>query len=850
MTSNLNDLILKVRPYLRQYLLDNNVEIVSKGQVEFFKCINPDHPDRNPSNGFVKNTGDQQFHCFSCNVSGDILTAASLLENKPRFGIGFVKDNLEYLLKKYEIDYVLEYTEEQLVSFKYESVYEEAARLMCSFDKSTGSLKYSTTEHCESRGWNREYCIKNNIATVKDFREYIDTLSALLGINSDELQHLGIKPTLFGPDYITITIRDHKNAVKGFVSRYLKYQKGSDIPKYCNTSIADNPGYQKDRLLYCLNVAKKYNSLRLDIFEGYGSAIIAHQNNYHNCVAIGSTAFSEHHMEIIRDLGFQHINFVLDQDITGSDMMEKYIEKFSGYSGLQVTITKLPLSQEDLSIPGQNDPDYFIRTYGINKYRSVKPEGVFEHMLKKHSTSLDPESNPVFTINFTKQIIPLIINEPDMLERSRMISTLAKVSGFDKEDIRLEINRIEKTDVRVIKDDIARKLRNVNDPDALHEILSKSIDTIKDTGSTKNERYLVSLTESIEIFDSIFTDMISQPEGIHGWKTGFNPLDDLLDGVPKPIKGGVAIGFAGASQHGKSAAMLNLVTRLASNNNDIAVCYWAIDDHRKAIAYRLVSMLSGVPMKKVRNNVRRTPQDDKAIKEAQDVIRELIFTRKLVFKDDRYGRTKGKAETWIKETQDATGNHILFCIDSLHNVQGGEGMEARMKLLSTSTWMKSLCASVPATIMCTLELVKNKTKGEKPTLQSISESGKMEFDFDTLAIVWNEAQGNYCPVEHVQAKWGMPGNYKPIIELDFQKNKTGAGEKGSLYFKYDTETTSFIDCVSYQDYMLTNKSPSQVVGMSGTSYNFTRTNKKTEEEKPVETPSLYELDAKPKLTEW
>lgn len=127
---------------------------------------------------------------------------------------------------------------------------------------------------------------------------------------------------------------------------------------------------------------------------------------------------------------------------------------------------------------------------------------------------------------------------------------------------------------------------------------------------------------------------------------------------------------------------------------------------------------------------------------------------------------------------------------------------------------------MPATIMTSIELVKNKTRGEKPTLMSISESGKVEFDFDTLAIVWNESQGFYLPVESVSAKWGTPDNYKPIIELDFQKNKAGAGEKGSLFLKYDTETTAFVDCLSSQQYRAHTSGPSTVIGNSGKSYAF------------------------------
>ncbi len=817
--TTLQDLIYKVKPYLRQYLTEHGVQIVTKGNTEFFRCINPDHPDKNPSSGFVRETGEQQFHCFSCLSSGDIFTACNMLEGKPLHGIGFIKENLEYLMQKYEIEGTLEYTEEQLASLKIDTIYEQAMSLLTSIDKNTGTFKFITTEHAEKRGWSKEICKKIGIGTVQDFNSYLETLSKATKISIDELQKAGIKDTYFGRDYITISIRDHKGRARGFVSRYLGWTRGSDRPKYCNTSATDNPSYQKDKILFCLDLAKNCTNLRLDIFEGYGSAIVAHQNSYHNSCAIGSTAFTELHMQIIKDMGFQHINFVLDQDNTGSTMMEKYIEKFGGYPGLQVTITNLPFTEEDKKVDGQNDPDYFIRKYGLDKYRKLKPEGIFEHMIKKNKDYLDIQNNPVFTKNFAKQILPLVINQPDLIERSMMISKVSELTGLDKDDIRNEIARLEKTDVRLLKEEISRKIRNINNPDDLKDLLSKSMDNIIDSGSSKNDKYLGSITESIEIFDSIFTDMNTQPEGIHGWKTGFEAMDSMLDGIPKPIKGGTAIGFASAPQHGKSAVMLNLAARLASNNDDIAVCYWAIDDHRKAIAYRLVSMLSGVSMKKVRNTIKRNSEDERAIREAQDLIRELTSSRRLVFKDDRYGRSKTKAETWLKETQDATGKHILFCVDSLHNVQGDSGAETRVKILTTSTWLKSLCASLPATVLTSIELVKNKAKGEKPTLMSISESGKVEFDFDTLAIVWNEAQGNYVSVEQVRAKWGIPGNYKPIIELDFQKNKAGAGEKGSLFLKYDTETTGIVDCMTYNNWMMLTKGTSEIKGTTG-NYKF------------------------------
>lgn len=1159
MTENLESLINKGRPYLRQYLEDMGVSIIKKGHTEFFSCINPDHDDKDPSNGFVRNTDDQQFHCFSCQVSGDVYTAASLLEGKPSTGLGFIKENVEYILNKYEVEYEpVEFTETQLNNMRYEAVHEAIADLMKEIDPTTGGLKYASIEPAKDRGWTSKICTTLGIGCIKDYNVFIAVLSKKTRLSEKELQDMGIRDDIFGPKLLTFIVRDVKGKIRGFASRYLDYKKGSLTPKYRNTAVDLNPFYKKEELLYCLDIAKSYNTLRLDIFEGYGSAVTAHMNGYKNCVAIGGTALTEAHVQIIRDLGFNHINLVLDQDNTGSELMEKYIEKFSGYNGLQITITHLDIKDEDRQ-PGQNDPDFYIQKYGINAFRKLKPEGVFEHMLKKHREALDIDNNPVNTKNFTKKVIPLIINEPDRINRSLMVKSLAAATGIDIEDIKDQIAQIEKNDVNSLRDDLKRKLTNARDADSLHEILSVAQARIENTSATKKDRYLLSLQESVEEFDSIFIEMNEQAEGIHGWVTGFETLDNMLDGIPKPNKGGVAIGFAGAPQHGKlcaddtqiltpkgfknhgdlrvgdkvyspegkpikvthvhpkgvanrkvtfsdgeviychenhewvvydtsaagcirqgkktdgkkivetkyletvklkkkgasrflvdsnvtvefnekqyrvhpyvlglwlgdgratasdishavsdqrhidkalnlydntkyhprttvwfhattgvqytsfkglisdlrkyglynnkhipqkyllgsveqrlellaglidsdgyvyqkngricfsntnkrlvddvadlvrslgsratvakfepkestsgiegkqvtyqvtfnmhhaiptalprkrwdgdknrqrrraivsverikpvqgncitveggvylcgknlvpthnSAAMMNIVVNAAQLNKDISICYWAIDDHRKAIAYRLVSMISGVPMKKVRNTERRTREEEIKIKEAQDLIRELTLSRKLVFKDDKYGRSKAKAERWIKDTQDASGNDILFCVDSLHNVQGAEGAETRTKLLSTSTWIKSMCASVPCTIMATLELVKNKVKGEKPTLQQISESGKMEFDFDTIAVVWNQAQGNYCSVDEVTMKWGMPGAYMPYIELDFQKNKAGAGEKGSVFFKYNTRTTGFVGACRRND-IFEQEGGVSFEGGSGTQY--------------------------------
>lgn len=814
---NYSDLTDKIKPFLRQYLEDNGVSIIDKGATPFFSCISPDHDDSDPSAGFVKGSNEEVFHCFSCGVSGNIFNAANFLENKPLWGAGFLKDNLDYLLNKYGIEHEpIELSDDQLSKLKYDRLYQIVADILSS---RTGTLV--SYEHAKNRGWSESICKALSLGSVNNLDSFIEEVSRLSSIPKDEIISMGIRDPLFGPDFITFTIRDYTGIPAGFVSRYVLFTKGCGKEKYYNTSSKDNPFFSKEELLYCIERARTQNTRRLDIFEGYGSAVTAHQHDYKNCVALGGTAFTDAHIDLIKSLGFTNVNLVLDQDETGTTLMAKYMEKLSGNTGLQITVTHLPLSAEDRAIPGQNDPDYFIRKYGIEEYRKLKPEGLFHHVIRKYQNAMDLDSNPMVAKEMAVKIIPTIINEPNLIERGHMISILSKISGVDKEDIKDEIRRIESTDVRLIRDEIGKRLRSIGNADSLREFLAESLSKIKSSSDTKKDRWLLSVGETVETFDHIFASIESQKEGIHGWKTGFLPLDNMLDGIPKPIKGGNALGFAGYAQHNKSTMLLNLSLNIARHNDDAAVCYWAIDDNRKAIAYRLISMISGVSMKKVRKTVPRSDLEEKAIKDAQELIRDMISTRRISFKDDTYGRSKKKAENWLKETQDATGKHLLLCVDSLHNVHGTDDSETRVKIIGTCAWIKSLCVSLPATVMASIELVKNRSHGEKPTLTQISETAKVEYDFDMLAIIWNAAQGSFLPVDAVSAKWGCPGAWKPLVELDIQKNKIGSGEKGSVFFKFDPDTVGFVGCSSYKDYDPANK-VLEIPSANGVSYSFSR----------------------------
>lgn len=788
MSDIFQEVLDKGKPYLIEYLEEMGVEVSDKGN---FRCIHPEHNDSDPSAFVIPGTEDEAFHCFGCQASGDIYTAAHYLEGKPISGPGFIKENVEYLLTKFGIEHEpIQLTDEQILKLKYDRLHK--AVLSSMFEKQGDDYLHLDLSYAiDTRGWTEETCKKLGIGTIKNYEKFIKSISVKTSMDSSTIEEMGITKMLFGPKLLTFSIKNHKSEVVGFSSRLIDWAPGCGEPKYRNTSETKNPFYRKSRVLFGVDLAKKYSALRLDIFEGYGSYVTAFQTNYKNCVALGGTAFTEEHAQLIWDLGFRSINIVMDVDEVGQPLADKYIEKFSGYQGLKVSITRLNLTEEELAVHGQNDPDYFIRTYGIDEYKKQRQMNAFEHMLSKHQHQKGSDEAAEFATNMVR----LLINEENRIERGRMLKTLAAHTGIDREDLEQEVSRIENSEVTTIVDETVRYLKGVShNADQVEDILESSLSRIRDSSSTKEEKYRSSTAETIEVFSTIFEEMNSVKEGIHGFETKFRLLDEKLDGIARPSGGGVAIGIAGAPSHGKSIAMLNIAQRLVEHNDDVNVLYWAIDDNRKTIAYRLVSMLSEVDMKKVRRMWTPSSDEERKIKEAQEWIIEMTNAQRFIVKDDLFGRSKNKCEYWAKSVQDSTGKDLVIVIDSLHNVGTTSGRIAndeRTRLKDVSTWLKSICVNLPTTVLCSLELVKNRGD-QKPNLQAISETGKIEFDFDVIAIAWNEIQGKYGKMDEVHAKWGVPGNFKPYIELDIQKNKTSAGEKGRIFYRFDPSIMKFV----------------------------------------------------------
>ena len=224
-------------------------------------------------------------------------------------------------------------------------------------------------------------------------------------------------------------ICDARGKVIAFGGRVLDDSK----PKYINSP--ENIVYSKGRNLFGLNVAKKGDTKKLLIVEGYMDVISLHQRGITNVVAPLGTALTEQQGWLLRKNAEQ---IILSFDSDGA--------------GLQAKIRALDVLQNMgcdiriLQVEGAKDPDEFILKYGNIRFQALieKALSVIEFKVKLLKNNLNLE-NINDKIKFLNEIAKLISNIDNNIEREVYIERIANEYDISKEAIFAEVNKLTYT---------------------------------------------------------------------------------------------------------------------------------------------------------------------------------------------------------------------------------------------------------------------------------------------------------------------------------------------------------------------------------------------------------------------
>jgi DNA primase/KaiC/GvpD/RAD55 family RecA-like ATPase len=814
----------RIKEYLPQYLESHGYK-TSNG---LFRCINPDHQDHNPSAGIVPGTENKVFHCFSCHCAGDIFLAAHFIEDKPMSGRGFISDNLIYLAQKYGIDIPdLNLTDDELYEMETFRATANAAMII----KNSAQSERVKARLAEL-GWPKEICYKIGIGSVSSFEDYIEKMVSHYKHKLEFLKEVDLaRGILFNENNLIFIIKDENGAPVGFAARNLKYEEdkakydkdrvdiiaseGSNSSKldalwkpskYINTE-SKSRIYQKSKRLFNFNLAKK-STPPLYVFEGYSDCVTAYCAGIKNSCSIGSTSFSKDHLDLVLGFGVKHIIFVLDADDAGEIGTARFVklleENLGGHVGLRIEIIAMP--------EGSDDPDSYIRKFGFEQgnveFRKLERLDIFSWRVRK---GMKDGEDP---ISLAQKTIPLIVNEPNYLQRMDMTNKLSKHTGMDYDGLWREVVRLVDSDEARANEEksiIARRIASdllKNSKDA-SVILSNAVVQIE---MVDKQRIGYDPMNTMRSIDRVFKKTGDSQEAM-GLLTGYKILDHALNGIPKEQ---VFVSIPGKPNQGKSTFLDNLTIGIVENNKNAIVLFHTVDDALVARITRLLAAKYNIPSEYflkagyyLNNKPAKLPAFEEIYHEAQAWLIRMVEEERIILADvSDLPQTLPALENWIKTIRKRHSSKSLVVMGDnfhLYDLPGHEAGESKVREMSM--FIKRMCNQHFVTSIFTMELPKGTLNpGTRPRLHNIKGSSGMPYDVNVnlgiyndlkdlgekSVIYWNDSED----LEHIVGTNGediyLPKK-KPIIELVIDKSKISSFD-GSIFFRLNPDTGRMEEC--------------------------------------------------------
>ena len=343
------------------YVVLNKVGLNQVGRCPF-------HDDKSPS--FSVTEDKQLYHCFGCGEGGDVISFLTKITNQSfseavedlaaRKGIALEFEGGEsredYQAKIQLVDKLREImgvardfysaqlldkatgeqAREYLVSRKLTS--EAIAKFQLGYAPPNGKALYEYLVH--QRRYDADLGVKAGLF-IKKLDHYYDRFRGRL----------------------IIPIEDHLNRVIAFSGRALNLD---DQPKYLHSP--ETKLFEKSQMLYGLNHAIKSigEEDSVIVVEGYFDAIALYQSGIKNVVACQGTALnrSQAH-KALKYTQSKKLVILFDGDAAGQKASEKSIEVLSYLVNAEQIDLRL------LSLPGNQDPDDWLRTNSPDQFREL-----------------------------------------------------------------------------------------------------------------------------------------------------------------------------------------------------------------------------------------------------------------------------------------------------------------------------------------------------------------------------------------------------------------------------------------------------------------------------------------------
>ena len=402
--------------------------VILKRSGRNFFGLCPFHKEKSPS--FSVSPDKQIFHCFGCGVGGNVIHFVSKIENlnfietlqllANRANINLptldnsYQDNKKAALKAkvYEIN-------EIAAKFYHENLYKPTSKEAQEYIKKrkldNRTLKsfligYSGTfdelyKLLKQKGYTEEEILASSLVNKADNGTFIDRFRKRL----------------------MIPIQDATGKFIAFGGRVLDDSK----PKYINSP--ENIVYSKGRNLFGLNIAKKGDTKKIIIVEGYMDAISLYQRGITNVVASLGTALTEQQGRLLRKNSEQ---IIIGYDADGAGQA-------ATLRGMEI-LQNMGCDIRVLQIYGAKDPDEFVIKYGPERFQKCVDSAIslveFKVKILKQNLNLENVNDKIKFLNETAKILAKVDNS---IEQEVYIDRISSEYGVSKEAIYGEVNKLK-----------------------------------------------------------------------------------------------------------------------------------------------------------------------------------------------------------------------------------------------------------------------------------------------------------------------------------------------------------------------------------------------------------------------
>ncbi|MFM8672913.1 MAG: DNA primase [Candidatus Nanopelagicus sp.] len=392
------------------------------------KGLCPFHDEKSPSFHVTPSKGF--FHCFGCQVGGDVIAFIMKLEH-----LTFT-ETVERLADR--IGYTLRYEAGGVSSGP--SI--NRSRLVAANTAASifyqEQLQLPAAQHgrdfLTKRGFDRDAAKNFNVGYAPDEWDGLYKHLKGKGFTDEELNLAGlIKEGSKGKidryrNRLIWPVKDISGDVVGFGARKLASDEIDTGPKYLNSP--ETPVYKKNQILYGLDLAKKEiaKNRQVVIVEGYTDVMAAHLAGVTTAVATCGTAFGDEHIRIIRRLlmdadAFRgEVIFTFDGDAAGQKAALRAFEddqKFVAQTFVAVE-------------PSGMDPCELRQAHGDDAVRNLVARRVplFEFAIKSVIANYDITSAEG-RVNALNQVAPLLGKIRDASLRPEYVRLLAGWLGME-----------------------------------------------------------------------------------------------------------------------------------------------------------------------------------------------------------------------------------------------------------------------------------------------------------------------------------------------------------------------------------------------------------------------------------